>query len=95
MEINRNQYFMVGIIILLLGLQLRAVNSYVLNEEATQLLAKTTARQPSTTETLVASIAPGQMNRKVIRPPEWCGWCIASIGAILILHSLALKKSGG
>jgi len=39
-EISRNQYFMVGVIVLLLGIQFRFVETAVLNERATQFLAE-------------------------------------------------------
>ena len=35
MELNRNHYFMLGIVFLLLGMQLRTIQSYVLNGSAT------------------------------------------------------------
>lgn len=93
-EINRNQYFMVGIVILLLGLQFHAVDSFVLNEKTTHFLAKRTASAGST-QAIFASLAPGELTRKVVRPPDWLGWCLTSVGAILILHSFALPKRGG
>mgnify|MGYP006952657772 CR=1 FL=1 len=38
MEFNRNHYLVVGVIIFLLGLQLRLVESYTLNEHFTKLI---------------------------------------------------------
>ena len=35
MEMNRNQYLMLGIVVLLLGVQFRMIESFVLNAEAT------------------------------------------------------------
>ena len=94
MDINRNQFFMVGVLVLLLGIQLRVVDRYELNEKATRVLAKETVEDNSIqasflwfTDTTDASIP-----HKVIKPPEWSGWCLISIGSVLILHSLALKK---
>ena len=40
MEFNRNHYFMLGLVVLALGIQFRFVDSYVLNEQATQVAAK-------------------------------------------------------
>jgi hypothetical protein len=91
-DFNRNHFFMFGIIILLLGLQLRMVDSYVLNEKTTKFLAKNVAGKSSTETTLVDMAGP--IARKVVRPPEWTGWCLISVGAVLILHSLALKRPG-
>jgi hypothetical protein len=32
--------------------------------------------------------------RKVLQPPEWLGWCLISVGAVLVLHSLAMNRPG-
>jgi hypothetical protein len=32
--------------------------------------------------------------KKVVQPPEWLGWCLMSIGGVLVLHSLAMRKPG-
>ena len=29
-----------------------------------------------------------------VEPPSWLGWALVSVGSVLILHSLALKKPG-
>ena len=94
MELNRNQYFFLGIVILLLGLQVRVVSAFVLNEDATRFLAERTLS--SAAEGTVVSLASdsGALPNKVIRPPEWLGWCLISVGAVLILHSLAMPKPG-
>jgi hypothetical protein len=34
------------------------------------------------------------MPRKVIEPPSWLGWAVLSVGAVVTLHSLAMKKPG-
>jgi hypothetical protein len=33
-----------------------------------------------------------QFPRKVLQPPEWLGWAIISVGAVFVLHSLAMPK---
>ena len=93
MEINRNQYFMFGIILLALGLQLRVVDSFVLNEEATRFIAERTGNATASATTFLPISTP--FSRKVVRPPQWLGWMFISIGAVLSLHSLALKQPGG
>ena len=94
MEFNRNQYLFLGIIILLLGLQVRNVSAYVLNQDMTRFLAEQT--QSSAAEGAVLTLASdtGMMPNKVIYPPEWLGWCLISVGAVLVLHSLAMPKPG-
>ena len=58
MEINRNQYFMIGVVILLVGLQFRAVGQYVLNEKATQFLAKRASEPTAAIESSDLFFAP-------------------------------------
>ena len=93
MELNRNQYFFIGVVCLLLGLQFRAVSSYVLTEDATRFLAER-LQSESDGAWLNLSSDLGAAPQKVLYPPEWLGWCTISIGAVLILHSLAMKKPG-
>lgn len=95
MELNRNQYFFLGIVVFLIGLQLRVVNFYVLNADATRFLAER-AHSTSPATTMVSfSRDIGALPNKVVTPPEWLGWCLMSVGAVLVLHSLAMKKPGG
>ena len=93
MELNRNQYFFIGLVVLALGLQLRVVTAYVLNQEATQFLAEK-FHKPAEGQTL-SLVAQGTGARKVLEPPEWLGWCMISVGSVLVLHSLAMPKPGG
>ncbi len=86
MDVNRNQFFMCGILVLLLGIQFRVIESYVLTKPATEFLAKRAAG--SDAEKAAISSVP----QKVIRLPDWSGWALVSVGSVLVLHSLALKK---
>lgn len=94
MELNRNQFFFLGVMILLIGSQFRMVSTYVLTDEATRFLAERTRSTAS--EGMLVSLAgdSGNLPNKVIRPPEWLGWCLISVGSVLVLHSLAMKKPG-
>jgi hypothetical protein len=100
MEFNRNQYFLAGLVVFLLGIQLRLVDGFVLNERATQLLAQRMQQingpqivSASESATLLAAAPPGSTHS--IYPPKWLGWSLVSVGSVLILYSLALKKPGG
>ena len=94
MEINRNQYFMVGLVLLLLGLQFRAVDTIELTPDFTQFLAKR-SKPPVTAVNATAQSLPDPATpliKKTVRPPDWLGWCLLSIGSVLILHSMAMRK---
>lgn len=95
MEFNRNQFMMIGVVLLLLGLQFRTFESCTLNAKTTQFLAARFQDSPSASVTgsLFSSASP--VVRKVVRPPSWLGWSLMSIGSVLLLHSLAMKKPGG
>jgi hypothetical protein len=95
MELNRNQYFFAGILLVLLGVQNRMVQSYELTPHASQILAKPAAMaQGGSTPTLSIAGSGGSVTgaKKVIHPPAWLGLCMISVGSVLILHSLAMKR---
>ena len=99
MDITRNQWFMFGIIFLALGIQLRLVDSYELNEAASRAVTKQAVEQQPEIQKRASlfvtqvSEQVGVKPRRVIRPPEWIGWLLSSIGVVLIMHSLAMKRS--
>jgi hypothetical protein len=94
MELNRNQYFFMGLVILLIGVQLRMVSSFTLTHEATKFLAERSQSSAADSTLLALSSDMGAGPQKVVQPPEWLGWCLMSVGVVLILHSLAMKKPG-
>lgn len=95
MEFNRNQYFMAGLLILLFGFELRMVDSFVLNEKATQFLAQrmrdTQVASANDFPTMFAAAGSGAKKR--LQPPRWVGWSMISVGSVLVLHSLVMKKA--
>ena len=100
MEFNRNQYFMAGLVVFLLGVQLRMVDTFVLNERATQFLAQRIQEvkgqqvaSASELPTFMAAQAPIARHR--LEPPAWIGYATLSIGGVLVLYSLALRKPAG
>ncbi|MEX0794977.1 MAG: hypothetical protein WD045_17685 [Pirellulaceae bacterium] len=100
MEINRNQYFMIGIVILALGVQFRMIDSVTLTEDASQFLSKRAiAKKSEEGEIPMAFVAAvertQERKQQTIQPPQWLGWALISTGAVLILHSLAMPKPGG
>jgi hypothetical protein len=83
--------YMAGIIVLMLGIHFRLVESVVLTDQATQFVAEKM-------ESLdLANSTPNMFTRvpaakKVITPPRWLGWSLLSIGGVMVLHSLAMRK---
>jgi hypothetical protein len=94
MEINRNQWLMIGLVVLALGYQFRMVDSFVLNEKTTEIIAKRLNKKP---DTVAATFVPSfytapPPSRRVIRPPRWLGFMMMSVGAVLVLHSLVMPR---
>jgi uncharacterized membrane protein len=95
MEFDRNRYFMIGVLLFLLGIQFRMVESFVLNETSTRALARVAkdtqlASQDFSTN-IYMSVHPSP--RKTIRPPHWLGWALLTVGGVISLHAMVLPKS--
>ena len=95
MDFNRNHYFAVGTIVLLLGLQLRFVESVRLTKETTQFWEEKFHRSKKQVDpnpiSALLSVRP-PIQSKLIEPPRWLGWSLLSVGGILMLHSLTMRK---
>ena len=93
---NRNHYFLLGFFLVLLGGQLRMVDAFVLNEGSTRFLARQAAESESAplqaASMNLAANSPLPIPRKTLRPPRWLGWSLLSLGAVLVLHAVALPK---
>jgi hypothetical protein len=96
MDINRNQFFLAGLVIFLLGVQFRSIESIVLTPQCTRLLGESTGNKTLATADSASSFLGTQatISSMPVRPPEWIGWSLLSLGSVLILHSLAMKKPG-
>jgi hypothetical protein len=93
MDLNRNQFFFIGLLVLLIGIQVRYVSAYVLNPEATRFLAERSGQAtPAVSSYMSATAGTPAAPRKVLQPPEWLAWCLISFGAVLSLHALAMPR---
>jgi hypothetical protein len=72
MELNRNQFFLAGLVILLLGIQFRLVGSFTLNEKTTRILSGRSKEQTVSPAAMFTGQAPS-IARKVVHPPPWVG----------------------
>ena len=91
-ELNRPQMYMAGLIILLLGLHFRVVESIVLNEPTTKFIVEKfeTREFANSTPNWFAATVPVAL--KTITPPKWIGWSFVSLGGVMVLHSLVMRK---
>jgi hypothetical protein len=94
MDITRNQYLMAGLVFIFLGIQFRLIDTVVLTPECTKMLAEQTGHPVAAIgeTTTVLTGTQAQVPSKIFRPPEWLGWLFLSIGSVLVLHSLAMRR---
>jgi hypothetical protein len=94
MEINRNQVFMIGFVVLMLGIQFRAIESFTLNEQATKALAKHMQKSQVASSEWIPSLYVGMTppRNKTVTPPKWVGWALIATGTVLVLQSLAMPR---
>ena len=96
MEISRNQYYMAGLVLLLLGIQFRMIESVELKEQFAKFIAERTDHPLISVSSQSPVLGPveGASIDRVVHPPDWVGWLLGSLGFVLVLHSLAMPKSG-
>ena len=94
MSFYRNRYFLVGIVLLLLGIQVRMVHSFVLNEQTTRVLARfdksSVVADNSTMSSLLMNVYPTPTKR--VEPPRWLGLAMIAVGAVISCHAIAIPR---
>lgn len=95
MEFDRNRYFMIGVLLVLLGIQFRMVDSFVLNESSTRALARiakdTQIASQDFGANLYMNVHPSP--KKKVQPPNWLGWVLLTVGGVISLHAMVLPKT--
>lgn len=94
MKMTRNRYFLLGVLLILLGVQFRMVDSFVLNTSATRALARVTEDTPvASNDTLgnfLMEVHPKPTKR--VTPPRWIGLAMIAVGAVVSLHAVAMPR---
>ncbi|EMI46948.1 LPS O-antigen subunit length determinant protein (WzzB/FepE family) [Rhodopirellula rubra] len=96
MEMNRNRYFLIGVLLVLLGSQFRMIDSFVLNEPTTRALANMSRNATPTPSdsfsTFLMQVHPKPTKR--VHPPRWLGLAMIAVGSVVSLHALAIPRNG-
>lgn len=80
-----------GILLLLAGTQMHAVEAYRLTPSATAFLAKNFGPGPETTQgALNHLMVNGAQVRKTVDVPTWIAWAALSGGAVMAIHGALL-----
>lgn len=97
MQMTRNRYFLLGVLLVLLGVQFRMVESFVLNEPTTRVLAKMTQGTPVASNDRMSAfmleVHPNPTKR--VSPPRWLGLAMIAAGTVVALHAIAIPKNQG
>lgn len=94
MKINRNRFFLIGVLLVLLGAQFRMIDSFVLNEPTTRTLAKVsqkaTNKSANSLDSMMMQVYPNPTKR--VHPPRWLGLAMIAVGSVVSLHALAMPR---
>ncbi len=88
------RYFIVGVLALLIGIQLRGVESFVLTQKASTFIENKVRQTQMDGADPYGSLlmTAGPVPKKTIQPPRWLGWAMLSAGAVLVLHGLTTRR---
>ncbi|MEM9365636.1 MAG: hypothetical protein AAGD07_06535 [Planctomycetota bacterium] len=94
MQMTRNRYFLLGVLLILLGIQFRMVDSFVLNTPATEALSRVTKQTPMAStdsfSNFMLQVHPKPTKR--VHPPRWMGLAMIAVGTVLSLHAFAMPR---
>ncbi|EGF24841.1 conserved hypothetical protein, membrane [Rhodopirellula baltica WH47] len=94
MDMNRNRYFMIGVLLILLGVQFRMVDSFVLNEPTTRAMAKMSKKSNVVAQdsfsNFLMQVHPKPTKR--VHPPRWLGLAMIAVGTVVSLHAIAMPR---
>jgi len=85
---KRHHLLAVGLLMFLVGVQFRLVESFTLNERSTRFVAAQLGEQAPPQPAWQAAPV-----RKVVAPPRWLGLALMSAGAVLTFKSLSMRGS--
>lgn len=78
---------------MLLGAQLRAVETFELSHDATRHLAGLVGPPPQSPHGLLRTTAIDALqHRHRITPPAWLGWTLLSSGGVLVAYGLLQRR---
>ena len=95
MELTRVKIFMIGMLVLLIGIQFKMVDTYVLNQDATQFIQSRMNRVDASAAVAARNWLPlsAAAPRGRWSPPRRLGWAMISIGSVLVLYTLAIRRT--
>jgi hypothetical protein len=87
---KRSHLLLAGLLLFLVGVQFRMVESFTLSEKSTRLLvAQLGDKGFPQQQSLFGGSAPARP--RTIQPPAWLGLALMSVGSVITLKSLSMK----
>jgi hypothetical protein len=84
----------VGVMVLLLGLQLRMVETYTFTSDSTRMMNDWFGSGSGAPAGAIERWAVSQnMVQKQYRPPAWLGYALLSAGGVMVVHGWFLRKA--
>jgi len=87
MQPKRHHLLLAGLLLFLLGLQFRVVESFTLNDRSSRFVAAQMGDGGASQQ----AIWPNVPLRKVVEPPRWLGLALMSVGAVLTFKGLSMR----
>jgi hypothetical protein len=84
---KRHHLLLAGLLLFLIGVKFRLVESFTLNERSSRFVAA----QLGDGGRPAAWSAAALPLRKVVEPPRWLGLALMSVGAVITVKSLSMK----
>ena len=91
MQVRRQHVLLGGLLLFLVGVQFRLVDSFTLSERSSHFI---TAQLGSQGGFQPQNLWQNMPSRKVVKPPRWLGLALMSVGSVLTLKSLSMKAGG-
>jgi hypothetical protein len=83
---KRHHLLLAGVLLFLVGMKFRVVESFTLNERSSRFVATQLGDAVSR-----QAVWQNMPIRKVVEPPRWLGLALMSAGAVLSVKSLSMK----
>jgi len=83
---KRQHLLLAGVLLFLVGMKFRVVESFTLNERSSRFVATQLGDAASR-----QAVWQNMPIRKVVAPPRWLGLALMSVGAVLTVKSLSMK----
>lgn len=86
---KRSHLLLAGLLLFLVGVQFRMVESFTLSEKSSRLLVAQLGDKGPQQASLFGGAATA--GRRTIQPPAWLGLALMSVGSVITLKSLSMK----